>query len=82
MRPSSTASPRTASTGPYVPTPTAALPVRDSQDPHGPAPIFDTAAWSSFVEAVKGRTVPHLSFRKPQLEIDSCQRYTSPGPGT
>ncbi|WP_432096311.1 DUF397 domain-containing protein [Streptomyces sp. bgisy100] len=30
-----------------------AVPVRDSKDPGGPALMFELAAWSSFVEAVK-----------------------------
>ncbi|MBB5933641.1 DUF397 domain-containing protein [Streptomyces zagrosensis] len=29
------------------------VPVRDSKDPHGPALVFDAAAWSSFVAGVK-----------------------------
>ncbi|MFI1356971.1 DUF397 domain-containing protein [Streptomyces sp. NPDC020898] len=29
------------------------IPVRDSKNPHGPAVIFITAAWSSFVDSVK-----------------------------
>ncbi|MEU6171725.1 DUF397 domain-containing protein [Streptantibioticus parmotrematis] len=29
------------------------VPVRDSKDPHGPALIFPSAAWSAFVVAVK-----------------------------
>ncbi|MFF3005645.1 DUF397 domain-containing protein [Kitasatospora sp. NPDC057940] len=28
-------------------------PVRDSKDPEGPALVFPTAAWSSFVAAVR-----------------------------
>ncbi|MEV0266775.1 DUF397 domain-containing protein [Streptomyces sp. NPDC050617] len=32
----------------------AGVPVRDSKDPHGPAIIFEAAAWSTFVAAVKG----------------------------
>ncbi|AXK36887.1 DUF397 domain-containing protein [Streptomyces armeniacus] len=32
----------------------AVVPVRDSKDPAGPALIFGTAAWSSFVSAVRG----------------------------
>jgi hypothetical protein len=31
----------------------AGVPVRDSKDPHGPALVFEPAAWSSFVAAVK-----------------------------
>ncbi|MGW3949620.1 DUF397 domain-containing protein [Streptomyces sp. NPDC004752] len=34
------------------------VPVRDSKNPHGPAVIFETAAWSSFVGAVKGGEFP------------------------
>ncbi|MFI2028147.1 DUF397 domain-containing protein [Streptomyces buecherae] len=30
-----------------------AVPVRDSKDPQGPALVFDTAAWSAFVGAVR-----------------------------
>lgn len=30
------------------------VPVRDSKDPHRPALAFETAAWSSFVDAVRG----------------------------
>lgn len=29
------------------------VPVRDSKDPHGPALVFESAAWSSFVGDVK-----------------------------
>ncbi|MBO8186619.1 DUF397 domain-containing protein [Streptomyces spirodelae] len=29
------------------------VPVRDSKTPHGPAIIFDTTAWASFVTATK-----------------------------
>ncbi|MBY8887090.1 DUF397 domain-containing protein [Streptomyces sp. PTM05] len=29
------------------------VPVRDSKDPHGPALIFPSTAWSAFVAAVK-----------------------------
>ncbi|MGW3658634.1 DUF397 domain-containing protein [Streptomyces sp. NPDC005151] len=30
------------------------VPVRDSKTPHGPALVFATDGWSSFVSAVKG----------------------------
>ncbi|GAA2335070.1 DUF397 domain-containing protein [Streptomyces cuspidosporus] len=30
------------------------VPVRDSKEPHGPALVFESSAWSSFVAAVKG----------------------------
>jgi hypothetical protein len=30
------------------------VPVRDSKDPGGAALAFETTAWSSFVDAVKG----------------------------
>ncbi|MFF0445576.1 DUF397 domain-containing protein [Streptomyces sp. NPDC004609] len=30
------------------------VPIRDSKAPHGPAVVVGTAAWGSFVEAVKG----------------------------
>ncbi|MEV0279111.1 DUF397 domain-containing protein [Streptomyces sp. NPDC050610] len=36
----------------------AGVPVRDSKDPHGPAIVFETAAWSSFLAAVKGGRFP------------------------
>lgn len=36
----------------------AGVPVRDSKAPHGPALIFETVAWSSFVDAVKGPELP------------------------
>ncbi|MBM4794261.1 DUF397 domain-containing protein [Streptomyces sioyaensis] len=36
----------------------ALVPVRDSKDPARPALIFDATAWSSFVTAVKGGTLP------------------------
>ncbi|WJY39910.1 DUF397 domain-containing protein [Streptomyces sp. P9-2B-2] len=36
----------------------ALVPVRDSKAPHGPALLFDASAWSSFVTAVKGGTLP------------------------
>ncbi|MET9534228.1 DUF397 domain-containing protein [Streptomyces sp. NPDC006649] len=32
----------------------AAVPVRDSKNPHGPALVFPAEGWSSFVTAVKG----------------------------
>lgn len=32
---------------------TAGVPVRDSKTPHAPAMVFGTAAWSSFVAAVR-----------------------------
>lgn len=31
----------------------ALVPVRDSKDPHGPVLVFEAAAWTSFVAAVK-----------------------------
>lgn len=34
------------------------VPVRDSKNPHGPALVFGTAAWSAFVDAVKGGEFP------------------------
>ncbi|MGW7021894.1 DUF397 domain-containing protein [Streptomyces decoyicus] len=34
------------------------VPVRDSKDPHGPAIVFPTAAWSTFVTAVKNTGLP------------------------
>ncbi|AJT65343.1 hypothetical protein T261_3678 [Streptomyces lydicus] len=34
------------------------VPVRDSKNPDGPALVFPTADWSSFVDAVKGGTFP------------------------
>jgi hypothetical protein len=34
------------------------VPVRDSKNPDGPALGFETAAWSSFVGAVKGGEFP------------------------
>ncbi len=34
------------------------VPVRDSKNPSGPALGFETAAWSSFVGAVKGGELP------------------------
>ncbi|MFI6690425.1 DUF397 domain-containing protein [Streptomyces sp. NPDC050433] len=33
------------------------VPVRDSKSPHGPALVFPTAGWSSFVTAVKTGTL-------------------------
>jgi hypothetical protein len=32
----------------------AAVPVRDSKDPRGPALLIPTAAWSSFIASLKG----------------------------
>ncbi|MFV0135869.1 DUF397 domain-containing protein [Streptomyces sp. HMX87] len=29
------------------------VPVRDSKNPHGPAVVFSTAGWASFVRALK-----------------------------
>lgn len=31
----------------------AVVPVRDSKSPHGPALVFGTGAWASFVDGVK-----------------------------
>ncbi|MGW9079598.1 DUF397 domain-containing protein [Streptomyces kronopolitis] len=36
----------------------ALVPVRDSKDPHGPALVFEAAAWGSFVTAVKLGRLP------------------------
>ena len=36
----------------------AAVPIRDSKDPHGPALLFPAGGWSSFVTAVKGGEFP------------------------
>jgi hypothetical protein len=33
------------------------IPVRDSKNPHGPALVFTTPGWASFVSAVKGGSV-------------------------
>jgi hypothetical protein len=35
-----------------------AVPVRDSKDPHGPAPVFGIDAFSAFVEVVKAGQFP------------------------
>ncbi|GAA3867478.1 hypothetical protein GCM10023084_20710 [Streptomyces lacrimifluminis] len=34
------------------------IPVRDSKNPNGPAVIFVTTTWRSFVDSVKGRDLP------------------------
>ncbi|GAA2484312.1 hypothetical protein GCM10010406_20730 [Streptomyces thermolineatus] len=34
------------------------VPVRDSKDPHGPALVFPTDSWSTFVAAVKRGDFP------------------------
>lgn len=31
----------------------AGVPIRDSKDPHGPALVFGSAAWTAFVAGVK-----------------------------
>ncbi|MGW8374346.1 DUF397 domain-containing protein [Streptomyces sp. ODS28] len=36
----------------------AAVPVRDSKNPDGPALVFGEAAWSSFVSAAKNARLP------------------------
>ncbi|MGW6770381.1 DUF397 domain-containing protein [Streptomyces sp. NPDC055037] len=36
----------------------AAVPVRDSKDPHGPAILFPTGHWSTFITAVKHGQLP------------------------
>ncbi|MGW6239284.1 DUF397 domain-containing protein [Streptomyces sp. NPDC055094] len=36
----------------------AAVPVRDSKDPHGPAILFPTHYWSTFITAVKHGQLP------------------------
>ncbi|MFE2024064.1 DUF397 domain-containing protein [Streptomyces hygroscopicus] len=33
--------------------PTGAVPVRDSKNPNGPALVFPTPSWSSFISAVR-----------------------------
>ncbi|MFF3114716.1 DUF397 domain-containing protein [Kitasatospora sp. NPDC057904] len=32
---------------------TGVMPVRDSKDPNGPALVFPTAAWQSFITAIR-----------------------------
>ncbi|MGW7577671.1 DUF397 domain-containing protein [Streptomyces sp. NPDC054765] len=34
------------------------VPVRDSKDPHGPALMFEPAAWSAFVTGVQAGDFP------------------------
>ncbi|MFJ8489536.1 DUF397 domain-containing protein [Streptomyces sp. NPDC094038] len=34
------------------------VPVRDSKNSHGPAVIFESATWSSFVDTVKSGNLP------------------------
>ncbi|MFF4156578.1 DUF397 domain-containing protein [Streptomyces sp. NPDC001678] len=34
-------------------------PVRDSKNPHGPALLFETSAWSAFVTGVKTGRIGH-----------------------
>lgn len=34
------------------------IPVRDSKNPHGPALVFSTKAWDSFVTAIKNGDLP------------------------
>ncbi|MDT0545723.1 MULTISPECIES: DUF397 domain-containing protein [Streptomyces] len=36
----------------------AAIPVRDSKNPHGPALAFEPSAWSAFLSAVKEGAFP------------------------
>ncbi|CDR07116.1 DUF397 domain-containing protein [Streptomyces iranensis] len=36
----------------------ADVPVRDSKDPHGPALVFESSAWSAFVSAVRSGEFP------------------------
>ncbi|MFD5031208.1 DUF397 domain-containing protein [Streptomyces sp. NPDC058405] len=36
----------------------AAVPVRDSKDPHGPAILFPAHHWSTFITAVKHGELP------------------------
>ncbi|MCP3818504.1 DUF397 domain-containing protein [Streptomyces sp. A3M-1-3] len=36
----------------------AAIPVRDSKNPHGPVLVFPAADWSSFIAAIKGGQLP------------------------
>lgn len=38
----------------------AAVPVRDSKDPEGPALVFSAGAWSAFVAALKAGEFPRL----------------------
>ncbi|MFJ5303782.1 DUF397 domain-containing protein [Streptomyces sp. NPDC088350] len=35
------------------------VPVRDSKVPYGPALVFSTTHWASFISAVKGGVVPN-----------------------
>ncbi|RGD62776.1 DUF397 domain-containing protein [Kitasatospora xanthocidica] len=34
------------------------VPVRDSKDPHGPALVFPSAAWDSFIAAIQEGEFP------------------------
>ncbi|MFE7590336.1 DUF397 domain-containing protein [Kitasatospora sp. NPDC057512] len=38
---------------------TGTVPVRDSKDPDGPALVFQAAAWSAFVTALKAGEIPN-----------------------
>ena len=35
-----------------------AIPVRDSKDPAGPALVFEAAAWTAFVTAIRSNELP------------------------
>ncbi|MFG2914259.1 DUF397 domain-containing protein [Kitasatospora sp. NPDC048298] len=34
------------------------VPVRDSKDPHGPALVFPTTSWDSFIAAIQAGEFP------------------------
>ncbi|MFD4657459.1 DUF397 domain-containing protein [Kitasatospora sp. NPDC058444] len=36
------------------------VPVRDSKDPGGPALVFQAAAWSAFLTALKAGEIPNI----------------------
>ncbi|MFB7124920.1 DUF397 domain-containing protein [Kitasatospora sp. NPDC056273] len=38
---------------------TGTVPIRDSKDPNGPALVFQAAAWSAFVTALKAGEIPN-----------------------
>jgi hypothetical protein len=35
-----------------------AIPVRDSKDPNGPALVFEPAAWTAFISAIRSNELP------------------------
>lgn len=56
------------------------VPVRDSKNPHGPALVFSTASWSSFIAAIMRNELPipltNRKLSRQEAGIDMTVHYT------